>query len=431
MPKLPSTERGIAAIKTPTRRLEYVDSELPGFALRVTPNGVKAWVVRYKLAGGARQRLTLGTTPPLTLQRARKRAEDALSNAQLGTDPAALKHAEASARKDVVSIADVVALYIKDRRPNLSPDALAEYRRMLKAYVERAPAFRIPPATASDKEYFGFRTGYKDWLEDLAEKHGPVQSNRVYQLVRAAARWARVERLIRDNPIDGVKRPRPETPRVRILSENEIRWLLEVLDEGPPLEGEWVSAEERARRAITWQSKAAIVWAWLLCGTRETETLLARWPDVDVVGRLWTIPGEVRKGGRPHLVPLAPQLARRLEQLQELTGDRDRVFAGAPAARGQTRHRWWSKIVEGARAKGAAHFTVHDLRKTCATGLGDLGTHEDVVSLILGHKKKSVTGRHYNFSDRLAERRAALTAWAARVDAIVAGGRSNVLPMAR
>ncbi len=67
----------------------------------------------------------------------------------------------------------------------------------------------------------------------------------------------------------------------------------------------------------------------------------------------------------------------------------------------------------------AEYWKLHDLRRTCATSLGDLGIPDDLVSLVLGHSKKDVTGRVYNLSQRLPELAAALGKWAGHIERLL------------
>jgi integrase len=92
----------------------------------------------------------------------------------------------------------------------------------------------------------------------------------------------------------------------------------------------------------------------------------------------------------------------------------------------------WSKRSAAAIATATKiAFTAHDLRRTVATGLGELGVSGDVVGLVLNHTKPGVTGRHYDHSQREMAKREALTRWAARLEAIVTGTSAKVLPMLR
>ena len=78
-----------------------------------------------------------------------------------------------------------------------------------------------------------------------------------------------------------------------------------------------------------------------------------------------------------------------------------------------------------------APFSPHDLRRSCATGLEALGFSGEVIGAVLNHKKAGVTGAHYMRHKFDAEKRKALEAWERRLDAILTGGKSNVVPMTR
>lgn len=73
----------------------------------------------------------------------------------------------------------------------------------------------------------------------------------------------------------------------------------------------------------------------------------------------------------------------------------------------------------------AEYWKPHDFRRTCATNLGDLGIPDEVVSLVLGHAKKDVTGRVYNLSQRLPEVAAALVKWAGHIERLLARLRTS------
>ena len=99
----------------PGRRVDYADDDVPGLALRVTPQGAKTWSLRYRIEGGRRgrmRRLTLGAYPSVTLVDARKAARKAIGKiAATGADPAAAKQA---ARLAATRTGDTVADLAKD-----------------------------------------------------------------------------------------------------------------------------------------------------------------------------------------------------------------------------------------------------------------------------------------------------------------------------
>ena len=90
MAKKNLTAKTLAALKPTEGRVDYFDTNPPGFCVRITPNGVKTFSVLYRHAGRKR-RYTIGTYPPLTLADARDKAKAALRSAEKGEDPAAAK----------------------------------------------------------------------------------------------------------------------------------------------------------------------------------------------------------------------------------------------------------------------------------------------------------------------------------------------------
>src|SRR4051794_10472548 len=137
MPTALLTDRFVAAIKPPARRIEYVDTKVPGLALRVTPNGVKTWTVRYRHRGRLR-RLTLGDLVAVNLADARVRARDTLHEASKGADPAWQKQVGRKA-ETMVELADLyLAKWAKPRKRSWKADDNLLRRRILPKWGPRA-----------------------------------------------------------------------------------------------------------------------------------------------------------------------------------------------------------------------------------------------------------------------------------------------------
>src|SRR4029434_2304582 len=92
MPNTNFTAKGLSALKPATVRIDYWDESLPGFGLRITPDGQKTWTVMYRF-GGRKRRNTLGAYPALSLADARKLAREAQRSVRLGIDTSAAKQA--------------------------------------------------------------------------------------------------------------------------------------------------------------------------------------------------------------------------------------------------------------------------------------------------------------------------------------------------
>lgn len=406
MPTVKLTARTVEAARPPASgRLELFDADVPGFCIRITPNGRRTACVFYRI-GARLRRATLGTLPPLSLADARQLAREALRDAALGEDPAAAKRDA----REALTVAGLVREYIDAGEGHRSAATTGDYRRTLKAVVQGSP---IGTQAAGQVA----RADLRAFLEGIARK-APIRANRVLALVRAAYRWGLREELIERDPTTGLQRLRPERPRERVLTDDEVRNLWEGMDAlaggaaDPVLEN-----GKRAPRLIV----ASAVKLLLLLGTRRSETLNMRWADIDERAQTWTVPGMFRKGGRTHVVPLPPLALSILADLRPASGGSAWVFVGKRGASLANNPARWTELV---RRRVDFDFTLHDLRRTCATGCARLGASESTVSRILGHKAVAgtiaVSGIYDRF-DRLPEIRSALAAWAGYVETLVSG----------
>jgi integrase len=415
----------VGALKRPaTGRLEYADVTVPGLWIRVSPSKI-VYVVRYRV-GGRDRRQTLGEYPAVRLRPARKRAKDILEAvAFTKKDP---RDVEAASRPGL-NLQDLVGAYIDASEPNLAPTTATEYRRMAKKNLA-AEAFAGPAAELG-------RGDLREALEAIAKKSGPIMANRLFQLLRAACRWGvREERrgpggpksLLARNPCEGLQRPRKrEKPRARVLTDREVAALWVGTDPGRAHAdvdeakcpcGAPTKKPKIGERRFCPRVAAACARIELLLGQRPTESVSMEWADIDSDRAEWSI--QERKGDIPNLVPLPPLATTILDGIKPITGSRRRAFHGVSMANPE--RDWWDDIRARAVAVGKGqgwdvqHFTRHDLRRTCSTRMGDLGVPDEVISLVLGHVKRDLTGRVYNLSHRMGERRAALIKWSERVE---------------
>lgn len=409
----------LRSLKPKAARFTVTDKHTRGLALRVSPSGEKVFVLFFRapqriekpngrvfvVRTGRTRMKTLGPfgtkQNELTLADARREAAAILARRQLGEDPQA-EHIEArvEAKRRAFTFAELVGRFIDAREPNLAPATLREYRRMLTAYIESDTMGK----TEADRVQ---RRVLRTFLDDVAANRGPAQANRLFQLVRAACRWGFADEIIATNPAAGLKRPRKETSRDRVLSDKELLCLWRALDSQPAE----VSAHVRCL---------------LLLATRATETALMRWEDLALdpappLSATWTVPASHRKGERSVVVPLPRQVVAMLRSLRQ-TGAAfgSRVFAGVSPDNAE--RNWWGSVRDAAMRAGAEDFTRHDLRRTCATGCARLGAPPHVVSRILGHRHAEGTlpvTEVYARHAYLAEKHEALQRWADYVERLV------------
>jgi integrase len=204
-------------------------------------------------------------------------------------------------------------------------------------------------------------------------------------------------------------RSKPTTPRARdrVLTDVEIVAF-------------WRAASEERTEF------AAVLKLLLLTGQRLSEVGGIRRVELSPDVATWTIPGERAKNHRTHVVPLAPPMR---EIVTNFAAEGDFVFStnggAAPVSIG-------SKIKLRLDASmGTSAWRLHDLRRTCATGMAEVGIAPHIIEAVLNHvsgHKAGVAGI-YNRAQYAAEKKVALERWAAHVESLVAGKPANVVSM--
>ena len=439
MPTVKLTDAAVQRFKAPPGgRVEYFDATLPGFGVRVagptgrSPEGRKSWVLFYR-HGGEQKRLTLEPGyPALSLADARKRAGDALALLSQGTDPGAAKaETKAAAARKPDTVENVVAdfikrhlegkrrapRYIEETRRNFDNHVLPRWRDRDIGSITRRDVIELLDAIVD--------TGTKVRGDDGKMRHvkgGPIAANRVLAAVRALLNWALRRGLIETTPAALVERPGEETRRERTLSADELRFI-------------WPAAEGLG------YPMGAFFRMVMLTGQRREEVATMAWADIDLKEKVWTIPAIVTKAGRAHAVPLSPAV---MDLLRSIPRKSARTKAGllAPTPHvftmtGENAISGYSagkKRLDSAVAALCAKaeikdampsWTVHDLRRTCATEMGRLGVSRFTISKVLNHADRSVTGI-YDRHSYLEEKRSALEVWAKYLTGLSARGGNVV-----
>ena len=139
---------------------------------------------------------------------------------------------------------------------------------------------------------------------------------------------------------------------------------------------------------------------------------------------MWSLPGERSKNREGHRIPLSPLAVTLIKEASSLSPDSDFLFPSpkedAPIGSGAA-----TKGMQRARPTfGLADFRVHDLRRTAATGMAELGINPHTISLVLNHisaAKGTITSAVYVKYSYDKEKREALEAWGGRLAEIIAG----------
>jgi integrase len=163
----------------------------------------------------------------------------------------------------------------------------------------------------------------------------------------------------------------------------------------------------------------------LLTLTRRSEVASAVWGDIDLVAHTWTIPRT--KNGMPHIVPLSGQAVALLRQMGPGKPGQP-VFAarnGSALAGGA-----WEQVTKDVqKVSGTAGWHRHDLRRTGATMLGEMGELPDIIEAALNHVSiRSPLAATYNRSRYRPQVATALQRLADALDGIEAGA-AKVVPL--
>jgi integrase len=440
------TERKIETLATERGRKDRLifDDAQRGLAVRVTASGGRTYLCQYTLHG-QKWRVPLGSCSALSLADARDAAAAIMGDVAKGRNPVADRKEAAAVERAKrarnrltlrVLIDDWQRQHLTSRRPSYAvaaPGALyrafADELDDAAADLDRATVVRALDAIARRLKRNG--GGASD------KPRGTAMASRTAAYGRAAFAWAVRRGSVHTNPFKDLPVAKSTGTRERVLGDEELAEIWRAAGEAPSPYG-------------------TIVRLLILTGQRRGEVAGITWSEVSESLETWTLSGQRTKNGVTHTVPLsapARDLLRTL--LPEDAVEAKRVLnqqraAGALCLPGavNTPFSGWSKAKRAldkaiaanraARAgKAAAQvvpWSVHDLRRTVATGLQRLGVRLEVTEAVLNHISGSRGGIAgvYQRHDWANEKRAALEGWSAHMLATVKGRdfSSNVRTLA-
>jgi integrase len=394
--------KAIREVSLGTRR-DLADAGCPGLRLRLTPAGAASWVLACRDRQGRMRRFPLGSYPSKGISEARGEARALHTRVkQDGADPVAERRREramgAAAKEGAGTLAALLDLY-GAKRGN-AQKAWAESRKRIDLVCK--PLLAKPVAALSASDFQMVVDAYP------SEATGSF----VVRSIRPALKWAAQRGYVPEG-VANIHPPAPVKRRKRILTSNELTTVLPAL------------------RASS-RPYAAALRFMLLTLTRRQETALARWRDVNMKARTWTIPET--KNGEMHVVPLSRQAIDLLRSRlpAENAGNPQHpdpstlIFA---TSAGTLLGNWDRETKALQEASGTSGWTRHDLRRTGATMLGEMGDLPDIIEAALNHVSiRSPLAATYNRSRYRPQVAAALQRLADALDGIEAGG-AEVVPL--
>jgi integrase len=388
-------------IKLPDGKRDHIvfDDDIPGFGIRLREGGSRTWIYQYRI-GSKQRRMVLGAAKSVPIALARENAGKLEAKVKLGGDPAMDKDI---ARRNVDNtFAALAEQYLEARKSEWRPRTAYELKRHFRKHAK--PLHRMPITSIGQRDVAIL-------LGNIATQSGHVASNRVRATLNTFFGW-----LIRQ----GIKLPegnvvaytdtREERSRDRVLSDTELKAI-------------WAACLD--------DHHGAVIKLLMLTAQRRDEIAGLRWDELhdDQI----VLPAERTKNNRSHLVPLSEPAKAILSKFtrtnrKHVFGRDDTGYQGVPKAQPKLVAR-----IAAAHGKALPRWTPHDLRRTAATRMAELGVQPHVIEAVLNHVSghKSGVAGIYNRATYDKEKREALNLWAAHLMAVIEGKRSTVVPLKR
>ena len=392
----------------PDLQIDFPDGRVPGLSLRVFVTGRRGWYLKYR-QDGRQRRYKLGDYPTLGIADARKKAERMRVDVRDGADPAR----DRRERLGATTFRGLVEQYLTEyAAKNLAAKTLSERERIL-LHRDLKPLETLIPSEVTPADI-------AHALDRIEGRGSHIMLNRYQTALSAVFRWAvqRQRAGLVANPVRQLERRFSETGRDRWLSDDEIRAV-------------W---RDIAGRDVGAPTAMKLI---LVTAQRPGEVARIRWSDIK--GSTWSMPKAYRKAVKgqdiapPHDVHLSDLALDIIESLKEhhcrakTVGRRKYVFPNPQAPDGHIKPKGISHAAQRSNRvllkadSVEGRWTPHDLRRTAATHMTQMGADRLVVDKILGHKDTSVAGI-YDRHAYWAERVNALDAWAEHLRKIVEVG---------
>ena len=390
------THRGVEALKpTDKRRMIWEPSGhgQGNLGLRISPTGLKTWIFMYRHAGKARM-LSLGNFPEVSVEAAHAAAATAAHEHAQGLDPATATVDLRRAEREAPTVAELaeqyLELYARPRKRSADRDEVLLRRNVLPTWGKhKASAIRGADVAAL--------------LDRVIARGAAIQANRTHSVLSRMYSWAMQRQIVASNPVAGYRAPVKESAgRERCLSDEELTRFLARL----------------GTAKVAPVTRLGLRFA-ILTAARPGEVTGAQWAEIDEAAAIWHLPGSRTKNSQAHSLPLSPQALEVLREARALDRGAGCVFPspqhskGKPLDVGALAH----GITDNIEHFGLAPFYAHDLRRTAATGMAELGADWTLLQKLLNHKLRGETAKYVRHG-YAAEMRAIVDKWGAKVAAL-------------
>jgi integrase len=417
---LPKTDKGLQAyisnVRPPAERTWLAVGA--GLTICLEPSGAKTFQARIRRQGEVNpRRVRIGSFPALSVADARRRLAEMKSAAREGRDPALEQRRARAGVVKIRTLADLIKEYLARREGQIAAKSLKIERDLLDGVLAPVLGDRL----LADLAPIDFGKAIADYAARL-KREGRSNGTNANKLLAVARRmfkkahgWGVVAAI---DPTAGLAKPAKESPRDRVLFDGRVLV-------GPDAEtnelGNLVAAlgAEPAQIPVSRPTRIALDLT-LRMGFRALETCSLEWRAVSLDGEAPSLSVTTSKTSAGLRTLPLPRAAVELLHEQKAASRKDAVYVFPAEDRSKRAKHMHPESLSRAFARACARLKIagastHDLRRTCLSGLIELG-HEAVAERIAGHVPHHVLGRHYDRSSRLEAMRAALEAWSEAID---------------
>lgn len=350
-------------LKAKPREKDFTLHDGDGLFLLVKTTGKKLWRFRYQRPNsGSRTNLSLGSYPALTLATARQIRDQHLTTLAQGMDPQ--QQQELASEQHQIELdsifSTVAANWFQIKSKSVTEDYAKDIWRSLDKDV-------FPTIGSIPVQEIKART-IVEALEPIKARGALETVRRLVQRINEIMIYAVNTGLIDVNPASGVGMAfeKPKKQNMPTLRPEELPRLMRSLVMS--------NLSVATRCLIEWQ---------LLTLVRPSEASGARWAEIDLDAKLWTIPAERMKARREHIVPLSQQALDILELMKPISAQREHVFPSRndpkQAMNSQTANAALKRIGYGGK------LVAHGLRSIASTAMNEAGFNPDIIEAALAH----------------------------------------------
>ncbi|EDM3978856.1 integrase [Salmonella enterica subsp. enterica serovar Infantis] len=383
----PLTNTEVLRTKALEKDLTLHDGD--GLFLIVKTSCKKLWRFRYQRpATKQRTMIGLGAFPALSLADARGLRADYLALLANGIDPQV--QAEVVEEQQQIALDSIFSTVATNWFQLKSKSVTSDYANDIWRSLEKDV---FPAIGETPVQQIKART-LVEALEPIKARGALETVRRLVQRINEIMIYAVNTGLIDTNPASGIGMAfeKPKKQNMPTLRPEELPKLMRSLIMS--------NLSVSTRCLIEWQ---------LLTLVRPSEASGARWVEIDLDAKLWTIPAERMKAKREHIVPLSPQALDILEVMKPISAHREHVFP----SRNDPKQPMNSQTANAAlkRIGYGGKLVAHGLRSIASTALNEAGFNPDVIEAALAHSDKNEVRRAYNRSTYLLKRIELMNWW--------------------